>query len=319
MERARQYPGVEEATVTLTVPFSTTYSEQIFLPGQDSASKLGDFIMQAASTSYFATTGTRIIRGRAFTAEDRVGSPLVAIVSQAVADGLWPQQDPLGQCVKSGADTAPCRTVVGVAEDVKFGSFAADWNLFVYLPAEQIGQNFYTLFVRTRGDAVSSSEGLRRALQSEMPGTAYVRSRAMNDIIAPQLRSWKLGATMFAVFGGIALALAAIGLYSVVAHNVVQRTHEMGVRVALGARTRDVVGLIVRESVAVVLIGVALGAGAAIVAARWVAPLLFEVSPRDPAVLIAVAVLLPAVAIAASWLPAMRASRVNPNVALRSD
>jgi ABC-type antimicrobial peptide transport system permease subunit len=141
----------------------------------------------------------------------------------------------------------------------------------------------------------------------------------MNDIIAPQLRSWKLGATMFAVFGGIALALAAIGLYSVVAHNVVQRTHEMGVRVALGARTRDVVGLIVRESVAVVLIGVALGAGAAIVAARWVAPLLFEVSPRDPAVLIAVAVLLPAVAIAASWLPAMRASRVNPNVALRSD
>jgi predicted permease len=315
---AREYPGVEDVTVALTVPFSTTYSDDVFLPGQSSASKLGDFIMQGASTGYFNTTGTRIIRGRSFDVEDRAGSPLVAIVSKAMADGLWPQQDAIGKCIKTSADTAPCRTVIGVAEDVKFGSFASEWNLVLYLPEAQLGSNYYSLFVRMRGDAATASDGLRRFLQDRMPGIAYLTAKPMNDVIEPQMRSWQLGATMFAVFGGLALALAAIGLYSVVAHSVVQRTHEVGVRIALGARSGDVIGLIVRESVAVVLVGVVVGAAAAMIAARWVKPLLFEISPRDPIVLLIVGLLLPAVAVAASMIPALRATRVDPNVALRA-
>jgi putative ABC transport system permease protein len=141
----------------------------------------------------------------------------------------------------------------------------------------------------------------------------------MTKIMESQTRSWKLGATMFAVFGVLALVLAAIGLYSVIAYNVAQRTHEMGVRVALGAQARDVVALIVREGLRVVIPGIALGAIIALIAGRWVAPLLFGVSPKDPPVMVSVIVTLIAVAVAASWLPATRAAHVDPNQALRAD
>jgi putative ABC transport system permease protein len=138
-------------------------------------------------------------------------------------------------------------------------------------------------------------------------------------VISPQTQSWKLGATMFVAFGGLALVLAAMGLYSVIAYNVAQRTHELGVRVALGAQAWDVVRLVVRDGLRVAGVGIAIGAVAALWASRWIKPLLFNVSPKDPAVFAIVAVTLITVAIAASWIPALRASRVDPSVALRSD
>jgi ABC-type antimicrobial peptide transport system permease subunit len=138
-------------------------------------------------------------------------------------------------------------------------------------------------------------------------------------LVAPMIRSWKIGATLFAVFGGLALVLAAIGLYSVIAYNVTQRTHEMGVRVALGAQAMDVISLIVREGLRIVIPGVVLGAIVSLIAGKWVAPLLFDVSPKDPPVLVGVILTLLGVAVLASWLPAERASRVDPNEALRSD
>ncbi len=319
VERARQQPGVENATLAVTVPFSGTYSDDLFLPGSDSASKLGEFIMQGASTSYFATTGTRIVRGRGFTEEDRAGGPPVIVVSESTARGLWPNQDAIGQCVKTSERTNPCHTVIGVAENVKFGSFRNEWDLVYYLPEAQLGTNAYTLFVRVRGKASNAVDALRRELQSMMPGTAYVTTRSMESLVAPSMRSWRLGATMFATFGGLALLLAALGLYGVIAHSVAQRTHEMGVRVALGARTRDVAGLVVRESLRIVSFGVVLGVVAALVAGRWISPLLFEVSPRDPIVLAAVVATLLGASLLASWIPAVRASRVDPAEALRSE
>jgi putative ABC transport system permease protein len=140
-----------------------------------------------------------------------------------------------------------------------------------------------------------------------------------SEIIGSQTRSWELGATMFVAFGALALALAAIGLYSVVAYNVAQRTHEMGVRVALGAQARDVVRLVVTDGLRMAGMGVAIGAVLALAASKWVKPLLFNVSPTDPTVFVLVVVTLIGVATAASWVPARRASRVDPNVALRSD
>lgn len=319
VERAKQQPGVENATLAITVPFSATYVDDVFLPGADSASKLGAFIMQGASTSYFATLGTQIRRGRNFTDADRAGTPLVTIVSETIARGLWPNQDAIGQCIKTSERTNPCRTVIGVAEDVKLGNFGSEAELVVYLPEAQLGTNFYTLFVRVRGDAAASVDGLRRALQSMMPGAAYVQLRTFDSVVAPSMRSWRLGATMFATFGALALLLAALGLYGVIAHSVAQRTHEMGVRVALGARTSDVVGLVMSESLRIVAVGVVLGVIAALVAGRWISPLLFEVSPRDPIVIATVVVTLLAVALLASWIPAVRAARVEPAVALRAD
>ena len=319
IEGARQQPGVENATLALTVPFSSTYTDDIYLPGADSASKLGTFIMQGASTSYFATTGTRIVRGRGFNDQDRRGGPLVAIVSESMARGLWPTQEGIGQCIRTSERTNPCRTVIGVAEDVKFGSFGNEWNLVYYLPETQLGDNFYAVFARTRGNAANAVDGLRKELQSMMPGAAFVSVKSLESVVAPSMRSWRLGATMFATFGLLALLLAALGLYGVIAHSVAQRTREMGVRVALGARTRDVVGLVMRESLRIVAVGVVLGVMAALAAGRWISPLLFEVSPRDPIVLAAVVVTLLAVALLASWIPAVRAARVEPGVALRAD
>jgi ABC-type lipoprotein release transport system permease subunit len=268
----------------------------------------------------FATMGTRLIRGRGITAEDRAGAPRVMVVSQAMAKRLWPNEDAIGKCVRVSADTMPCTTVVGIAEDVRRGSLSEP-ELHFYMPIDQVRARFFAggMFVRTRGPAAARAFQVRQSLQQLMPGASYVTVTPMSTIIGSETRSWRLGATMFTVFGALALVLAAIGLYSVIAYNVTQRMHEMGVRVALGAQGRDVIRLIVREGLTIVIPGVALGAVVALLAGRWIAPLLFDVSPKDPPVIVGVIVTLLAVAIAASWLPALRAARVDPNEALRSD
>jgi ABC-type antimicrobial peptide transport system permease subunit len=209
--------------------------------------------------------------------------------------------------------------VVGVAENVKLGSFGGDVNLVYFLPEAQLGLNSYSLFVRVRGNPAVAIDGLRRSLQPMMPGAGYLTVKPLDAVVAPSMRSWRLGATMFATFGGLALLLAALGLYGVIAHSVAQRMHEMGVRVALGARTRDVASLVVGESLRIVAVGVVLGVIAALVAGRWISPLLFEVSPRDPIVLGAVVATLLGVSLLASWIPAVRAARVDPGEALRAD
>jgi putative ABC transport system permease protein len=300
------------------VPFWSTWQFSLFVEGIDSVSKLGDFTLQAATPGFFETMGTRLLRGRAFTAEDREHAPLVMVVGESMAKKIWPTKDAIGQCIKVGADTMPCTTVIGIAEDVRRGSLS-ETEMHYYMPITQFRPSQGGLFVRTRGPAADKAESVRRALQAVMPSVSYVTVTPMSTIIAPEMRSWKVGAIMFGVFGGLALVLAAIGLYSVIAYNVTQRTHEMGVRVALGAQGRDVIALIVREALKIVLPGVVLGAVIALVAGKWIAPLLFNVSPKDPPVMVAVVATLIAVAIFASWVPARRAARVDPNEALRAD
>jgi ABC-type antimicrobial peptide transport system permease subunit len=162
-------------------------------------------------------------------------------------------------------------------------------------------------------------ETVRRRLQQEMPGASYVRLTPFSEVMGQQTQSWRLGATMFVAFGVLALVLAAVGLYSEIANNVAQRQHELGVRVALGASGSDVIRLVVSDGLKVVGAGIAGGLLIALWAGRFVEPLLFSVSPRDPSVFTLVAAALIGVAIAASWVPARRASRVDPNVVLRSD
>lgn len=319
IERAGAHPDVEHATLALSIPFSSTYSDDIFVPGIDSTSKLGYFVLQGASPDFFKTTGTRIVTGRAIDATDRAGSARVIVVSESMARVLWPNERPIGKCVKISADTMPCRNVVGVAENVVFSNLNDEQAHMYYVPAAQYGDQFYQLLVRVRGNPETKLDALRRGLLPALPAGGYFTIRTMTDVIAPSMRSWRLGATMFAIFGGLALVLATVGLYSVVAYSVSQRTHEMGVRLALGAHAADVVRLIVRDGLGVVLAGVAIGSVVALVAGRWLAPLLYQTSPRDPVVFAGVAAALVTVAIAASWIPARRASRVDPAVALRAD
>jgi ABC-type antimicrobial peptide transport system permease subunit len=235
-----------------------------------------------------------------------------------MAKRIWPSEDALGKQIHVGTDTMPAYTVVGIAEDVRRGNLT-EADLHYYLSIDQFQPNDGGLFIRTRGPADAQVEGIRRSLQRLMPGVAYITATPMSKVLGGETKSWKLGATMFAVFGGLALVLAAIGLYSVIAYNVTQRTHEMGVRVALGAQGGDVIRLIVREGLRIVLPGVALGAIIALYAGKWIAPLLFDVSPKDPPVMIGVMATLVAVAVVASWVPALKAARVDPNEALRSD
>jgi putative ABC transport system permease protein len=328
LDAARATPGVASATLQNAVPFYSTRSRSLHVAGIDTVSKLGDFNLNAVSADYFATLGTRILRGRGIEASDSPSSERVVVVSDAMAKVLWPGRDPIGQCLRIGSgggrdtfdpSTVPCTTVVGIAENIRAQSLSVDPRYYYYLPASQYSPPHGGLFVRAAGDTEKLRESLRRGLQAQMPGASYVTLTPLADIIGSQRRSWQLGATMFVSFGVLALVLAGVGLYSVIAYNVTQRTHEMGVRVALGAQSLQLAQLVVGDGLRVTLVGVAIGCGAALFAGRWAAPLLYEVSPRDPAVFAVVAATLVFVAVAASWLPARRATRVDPNVALRSD
>jgi putative ABC transport system permease protein len=318
VERAAALPNVESAARTVAVPYYRTWTSDIYVPGVDSMRLRDEYFMNAVSPAYFATVGTRIVRGRGISDADRAGSEPVAVVSQATAQAIWRGEEALGKCMRIGNDTMPCSTVVGVAEDIR-RDFAEGPSRDIYLSSLQSRPGDGGLFVRTRGDARDHAAAIRAELQRLMPGTAFVTSEPLQDIVDPSLRAWQLGATMFTIFGVLALVVAAVGLYSVIAYGVAQRTHELGVRIALGAAGRDVVRLILGEGARVALLGILIGVGAALFAGRWVAPLLFEVSPRDPVIFVAIAAALFAIALVASWLPARRASRVDPNVALRAD
>ena len=320
LQTALTTPSVVNASFQIGIPFWSTWSIGLSVPGIDSVNRLGRFAVNAVSPGYFGTMGTRILRGRGILVTDLEHAPLVMVVSQRMGSTLWPGEDPIGKCVRLGVgDTIPCRTVVGVAEDIKAHQLTNEPDMYYYLPATQFNPNQAGLFVRVRGDAADYADAVRRSLQREMPGPSYITTTPLSQPIGEQTRSWKLGASMFSAFGLLALLLAAIGLYSVIAYNVAQRTHEIGVRVALGARAADVLRLVIFDGVRLAIVGVGAGGVIAFLAAPRVAPLLFHESARDPAVYAIVAISLVAVSVAASWLPALRASRIEPTRALRHD
>ena len=320
LETAQAIPGVEHAAWVGSVPFYSTSGTGLYVEGIDSVRKLGRFSYQVATADYFPTMGTRIVRGRAFGASDRPGTPRVGVVSESMARVLWPGKDALGQCMRVGADTMPCTTVIGIAEDAVQRSLVDDSKFHYYLPIEQFREDEgFALLVRVRGDPDAQVEAVRRQLQKVLPGQAYVVVRPLHELIDAQRRSWRFGATMFAAFGVLALLVAAVGLYGVISYNVAQRMHELGVRIALGAQTRDLVRLVVSQGIRFAVVGILLGAGLALLAGKWIQPLLFQQSASDPLVFGSVATLLLVVALLASFLPARKAAAADPNSALRAD
>jgi putative ABC transport system permease protein len=316
LERVRGMPGVEGAAATFGIPFWISNSIDLFVPGRDSLIGLGSFYQNLVTDDYFTTTGTTLVRGRALSALDRSGAR-VAVVSEMLARKVWPGDDAIGKCVKINADTMPCTEVVGIAKDVRWGSLGDEDRMQIYQPMAL--DDGGTLFIRATGDPGRLIEPVRRALQGLMPGMGFVNVRRLGTTLDPVLRPWRLGATMFTLFGGLALVVAAIGLYGVIAYSVAQRTHEMGVRAALGATRADLMRLVVGEGLRVTLAGIALGAVGALAGGRFIASLLFGVSARDPLILGAVATVLVVVAATASLIPAWRAGRADPSVALRAD
>jgi predicted permease len=323
---ARALPGVEDAARVNSRLFGTSTAD-LRVEGIDSVEALGRFNFQVASPDYFSVMRIRVLRGRALADADVSGMPLVAVVSEAMAQALWPGKDALGRCLHIGlgrpprASEAPCTTVVGIAENTAQQNIADDPRFVYYLPVEQRAPDeSSSMLLRMRDpDARAQVERVRRELTRAMPGDGFVVVRPLQEVVDDQSRSWRLGATMFVAFGGLALAVAVVGLYGVISYNVAQRTHELGVRVALGARAGDVVRLVVGHGLRLGLAGVAIGLVGAWLGARWVQPLLFRQSATDPATYGIVGATMIVAAFAASATPAMRAARADPNTALRSD
>jgi putative ABC transport system permease protein len=320
LEAAKAMPGVSHATLREAIPFAGMSSWPLFVTGIDSVRKLGQFHFNTVSADYFATMGTRILRGRGIESLDGERARRIAVVGQSMAAVLWPGQDPIGRCMRIAADTMPCTYVVGVAEDIRSQSIDVESKLFYYyLPAAQWRPHEGGLFVRARGDARRVAEPLRRHLQREMPGTSFVTVTPLGEIVEGKMRSWIVGARVFTAFGALALVLAAVGLYSVIAYNVTQRTRELGVRLALGAGRAAIVRLVVSGGLRFAFAGIVIGGAVALAAGKWIAPMLFQQSPRDPAVFAVVTVALFGVAIAASWIPAARAAGVDPRSAMQAE
>ena len=276
----------------------------------------------AVTPDYFATSGTKLIRGRTFTAHPGPNAGYEVIVNEVQADAIWPKENPIGHCVRFKADTMPCARVVGVAENAVLNSLdETPWAQFYvsieHSPIETWGAA--AIILRADPERVASVERaahelLRRQFEGGIP---HVESMAR--VMEPDYRPWTLGAQLFSLFGVLALLVAGVGIYSSVSYAVSQRTHEFGVRVALGARTADVVRQVVGEGVRVVLAGVLLGILIALAAGRLVASLLYGIAASDPAAMAVVAAILVLIAIVATLQPAWRAGRADPVGALRAE
>jgi putative ABC transport system permease protein len=322
VEAAGRIPGVLHAAWVNSIPLGSTSSTSVFVPGRDSVDRLGQFSHQLTTPGYFDAMGTRILQGRGILDSDRAGAAFVAVVSESMARTLWPGRSALGQCFKHRSDTMPCTTVVGIAEDIvqrenQLGSAA---RLHYYLPIEQVTpQRGSFLLVRTGPSAATLTESVRKSLQSIVHNPAYVTVQPLTQGVESAQRSWRLGATLFVAFGGLALVVAAVGLYGVVSYGVTQRMHELGVRVALGAGRHDIVRLVVGQSARLALSGVFIGCVLALGAGRWVEPLLYQQSATDPAIYATVGGIMIVVALLAAAAPSLRATRADPNSALRAE
>jgi predicted permease len=319
-ERLRSLPRVAGAATTLQIPFAISGSTEIHVPGIDSVQRFGQFTENIVGESYFETTGTRILRGRALGPGDQQRGTQVLVVSDSMAQVLWPGESALGKCVRVGDATAPCADVVGVAANIHQYDVRAEASLQYWIPesmrqSENSGP--YGVLVRVDGDPARLASSIRQAVQPLVPTTAYVSVRPVGESVRAVIRPWRLGAIMFGAFGALGLFIAALGLYSVLAYSVGQRRREIGVRTALGARRTSVLRMVLWQGVGLTTAGVAVGLVVAAAAGGRLAPLLIGVGPRDPIVITVVVATLLAAALLASVIPAWRAARVDPALVLR--
>ena len=324
LQRLRTLPGVEQAGLSSIAPLSgmgmATRFEVDGVTERPEGAREGPYLT-SVSAQFFQTTGTSLLRGRAFTDADRKGSRPVGIINERMAQLYWPEGNAVGGCMRIGGsddDPAPCTEVVGVVESIRHRPLESPVPKY-YLPLGQRDAQAGTILVRTSGALETMIGPVRSTIQSLAPNLPFVNVIPATQMIAPALRPFRLGAILSALFGGLALVVAAIGLYGVMAFTVAQQTRDIGLRIALGAGRSDVLRLVVVRAMLVTLAGVAVGVVAAVAATHFMQGLLFGVSALDRTTFLAVPVLLLAVALLASYVPARRATSVDPMVALRAD
>lgn len=322
-ERLSALPGVESATSANFLPGSSNWDSIEFqiegraapLPGQER-----EITYQKAGADYFQTLRIPVIKGRAFLASDGEGSPRVAVISETLARRYFPNEEPIGRRVKAGAgESAPWYTIVGVAGDTSRFMFDRETPPMLYLPNQQIPDRGAYIVIRVSGEPLSILPAVRAqiaALDDKLP---LYEIKSHEQVIADRLAGLGLAAEMMAMFGALALILAAVGVYGVMSYAVSQRTREIGVRMALGARPRDVLRLVVGQALKLAALGLAIGLPVALALGRVMAGALFGVVALEPLTFVEFTMLLTSVAALAGYLPARRAMRVDPMATLRAE
>lgn len=343
-ERLATMRGIGGATVVLSMPFGNFNVPPISVPGRAEPPSVGGQLpyLYTATPMFLRLMGVTLREGRLFNEGDGRGSPFVVLVNETMARSLWPGQSAIGKCIRLGFDpaaaepsplapeTLPCRQVIGVVRDTRVRSIRATGNegrlMQYYVPFGQQPAPFMAgasqvnaLLVGTADSPSRMIASVQRFLQATATSPLYARVSPYEDLLDPQIRPWRLGASLFAALGGLALSIAAVGLFAVVSYLVTQRLREIGIRLALGGTAASIAQLVVSGTVRLVAAGAALGAVVAFALAPLIQSMLFETSAYDVAVVAGVAVVLILVAIAASAVPAWRASRVNPSRTLQTE
>jgi len=323
--RVAAIPGIESAAVINDLPASNFWSTQLYeIEGRLAPSladkPAGDFAV--ISADYFRTMRIPLVAGRAFSEQDMASAPPVAIISEAAARRFFPHENPLGRRIRVVAYGVewPWYTIVGVVGDVRQFVFDREQRATVYLPHPQLADyrsEWMTLAVRTGGDPLAYVPAVHEQIQGIDPDLPLYQIRTMENIIVEQVSPISVSATWMAGLGLLALALAAVGVYGVMAYAVSQRTNEIGIRIALGARTADVMRLVLGQGLKLVMAGVAVGLIAAYGLGHALAGRLYGVNATDPMIFVSVASGLVVIGLLACWIPARRAAKVDPMVALR--
>jgi predicted permease len=321
--RLRSVPGVQDVALTSLMPMAGLSFETFFTATDSSGAFVEHFpTVTAVSPEFFRTAGLRMLRGSDFPQLSGAAMPAVVVVNDAMAKLVWPGADAIGQCMYFNKRTEPCYRVIGVVETARQAKVIEEPAPQYYVPADRTPDAWLDptalLIRRSPANAATVNAFVRSQLASAFPG-ANVHVTVMSQYLVRQYRPWRLGATLFTVFGLLALLVASVGIYSTVSYGVTQRTHEFGVRVALGAGIATVMRQVVREGVRVVLIGVGAGVVLALAGARLVRSLLYGISATNPWPMAGVAAVLLMVAAVAAIAPAWRAARVDPVRALREE
>jgi len=327
VENVRRQPGVRAASLTSQAPMGPGGNSNGLLPEGQAVSQENfiDSRLRMITPGYFEAMGIRLVKGRDINAQDLRGSPLVMVVSEALAKRAWPNQDAIGKRIAccEGEENA-LKTVVGIVADVRSAGPTQDPRPEFYLPIQQVPpqawswtRNAMTVVARAQsGDAASLTPAIRSAVKAVDPTVPVYSVSTMDDALRATIAPARFNTMLLASLGAIGLLLAAVGIYSVIAYFVSLRTHEIGIRMALGATSRDVLGLLTWQGMRPVLVGVAIGAVGAYWATRLLQGSLYGVSPNDPLTFAAVAVVMITVSVLAAVIPALRATRVDPTRAL---
>ncbi len=324
LARVNTLPGVQSAALTNSLPIEGSYWDSVFSvadqPAPSRAELPGTDCVQV-SANYFETMGLRLLKGRLFTSADSANSLPVVVINETLARRLWAGGDPIGKRIKLGFPEypSPWREVIGVVNDVKLNGVEQQTTMQTYMPLAQEPGALLGVVVRTTGDPHAVSASVEQAIHSVDGNLAIYSVQTLEQLLSKSLAQRRLMLVLLTSFAVLALLLAAVGVYGVIAYSVRQRTHEIGIRLALGAQKNDLLRMVMGQGLKLVAFSVGIGLVGAWVLTRWMTTLLFNVEPTDPLTFAAISLLLTGVALMACYLPARRATKIDPMIALRCE